>query len=936
MRRLIPFFASVLILLVVAGSAQAAFGVKEVSISYRNRDGSAARQAGSHPYAMDTTMVLNSSTRENGALYPEGGELRSLELSLPPGVIGNVAAIPQCTSVQFNTVDFVKETATSCPATSQVGLAGTLMLGTDERAFVGSVFNLAPPPGAVAALGFRVTTVPVVISFYVNPGSPYNLVAKVSNIQQEEITATFLEIWGEPTDPAHDPYRGSCLQVNSALPLGQFISRGDCPTSAGPPFLTLPRSCEEAGSISYRVEAWNGESDAGSDPAPSVGGCGRLGLAAATEVVPTSAASGSASGLDFGLEVEDPGLTAGGALAGSDVRGIEVAMPEGFVANPSLAEGLGACTEEDLARESAASPPVAGCPESSKIGTVEVETPVLSETLDGAIYAAQPYHNLAGDSLLGVYVVIKDPQLGVLIRQPVKITPDPATGRLVASSDSLPQLPFSHFRLHFRGGERGPLTTPPTCGSYGARAMLDPWSDGAQLESNSTFEITTGPAGTSCPNPGPSFSPSFEAGTVAPVAGTYSPFVLKLSRAPGTAQFRSIEASLPAGLLAKLKGVEECTDAEITAAAGRDQAGQGAREASSPSCPAASEVGSVTVGAGSGAPTYVKGRAYLAGPYKGAPLSLVVVTPAVTGPFDLGTVTVRNALYVDPLTARVRAVSDPLPSILQGIPLDIRSVSVDLDRPDFSLNPTSCQPSQVLGGVASLTDQFSRLSSRFQVGGCMGLKFKPDLKLTFAGQTKRTGFPAVRAVLTQPGGQVANLAGTSVILPKGMLIANAHINSPCTRVQFNADALPGEGCPAKSVLGSATVWTPLLEKPEQGKVYFRSNGGERQLPDLVVALRGQVPLELVGFIDSVGRKGAEVRRVRARFQGLPDAPVSRFEMKLAGGKKGLLQNSRSLCRRANVATVHLAGQNGSTLDTRPKVQVKCGHRDRPAKKRPAG
>jgi hypothetical protein len=338
----------------------------------------------------------------------------------------------------------------------------------------------------------------------------------------------------------------------------------------------------------------------------------------------------------------------------------------------------------------------------------------------------------------------------------------------------------------------------------------------------------------------------------------------------------------------------------------------------------ASEVGTVTVGAGSGAPIYVQGHAYLAGPYKGAPLSLEIITPALAGPFDLGTVAVRTALYVNESTAQIHAVSDPIPSILGGIPVDIRSIALNMNRPQFTLNPTSCDPTQVLGATTSTLGQVATLENRFQVGGCKGLEFKPALKLFFSGQTKRTGYPAVKAVLTQPKGENANVAGATVILPKGMLIANAHINNPCTRVQFNSASIPGQGCPAKSVLGTAKVWTPLLEKPEEGKVYFRSNGGERQLPDMVVALRGQIPLQLVGFIDSVGKKHAEVRQVRSRFLNLPDAPVSRFELKLSGGKKGLLENSKNLCKAKDLAKFQLTGQSGKTHDTEPKVQVSCG------------
>jgi hypothetical protein len=378
----------------------------------------------------------------------------------------------------------------------------------------------------------------------------------------------------------------------------------------------------------------------------------------------------------------------------------------------------------------------------------------------------------------------------------------------------------------------------------------------------------------------------------------------------------SISTTLPTGLLGKLAGIPYCSDAGIATAASRTEEGDGAREIASPSCPTASQVGVVNVSAGAGPSPYsVQGRAYLAGPYKGGPLSLEIITPAIAGPFDLGVVSVRTALEVNPLTAQIRAVSDSLPSILHGIPLDVRTISLQMNRSEFTINPTNCGAKTIVASFGTFAGSTANLSNPFAVGGCKGLDFEPTLKLFFTGQTKRTGFPAIKAVLTQPKGQNANVASTTVVLPKGLLIANAHINNPCTRVQFNSTPEPGAGCPAKSVLGTAKAWSPLLGSPEEGNVYFRSNGGERQLPDLVVALRGQVPLQLVGFIDSVGKKGAEIRRVRNRFISVPDAPVSRFELKLSGGKKGLLHNSKDLCRSENKASFKLTG---------PDIQVTCG------------
>jgi hypothetical protein len=601
-----------------------------------------------------------------------------------------------------------------------------------------------------------------------------------------------------------------------------------------------------------------------------------------------------------------------------------VTLPAGITANPSAANGLVGCPLERYWQ--ATGEPGTGCPEASKLGTLVATSPLLDEPIEGSVYLAEPHEN-PFDSLLALYIVARAKESGILVKQAGEVQADASTGQLTTTFDHLPPVPYSSFNFDLRGGSRAPLITPQICGGYDATVRLYPISDPAtSVERTAPFAISSGTNGTGCaaseanlPN-----HPSMEAGTVTPIANAYSPFLLRLVRGDGEQRLASVSTTLPSGLLGRIAGVPYCTEAGIALASSRMEEGNGAQELASPSCPAASQVGVVNVGAGAGpTPYHVQGKVYLAGSYKGAPLSLEIITPAVAGPFDLGTVAVRTALYVDESSAQIRAVSDPLPAILHGIPLDLRTISLQMDRPEFIRNPTNCQAKTVVGSVATLTGSTAALTGPFAVGGCQGLNFKPSLNVYFSGQTKRTGFPAVRAVLTQPPGDNANIAGTTVILPRSTFVANAHINNPCTRVQFYSGAVPGEGCPPKSVLGTARAWTPLLDQPETGDIYFRSNGGERELPDMVVALRGQVPLQLVGFIDSVGRKGSEVSRTRSRFLNLPDAPVSRFELKLAGGKKGLLQNSQNLCKSENRVKLELTGHNGKTYDTEPKIHVNC-------------
>jgi hypothetical protein len=564
-------------------------------------------------------------------------------------------------------------------------------------------------------------------------------------------------------------------------------------------------------------------------------------------------------------------------------------------------------------------PDPANCPDASKLGTVKISSPaVIDHPLEGDVYLATPHQN-PFDSLLAIYITVNDPKSGVVVKLPGLVEADPKSGQLTATVSEAPQLPFEDLDLEFFKGNLAPLKTGIACGTFQVKTDMVPWTapEGATKHPSDTFSIDKGAGGGDCvkdeasaPN-----SPSFEAGTADPKAGAYSPFTLKLTRADGTQQLTGIDTILPKGLIAKLAGVPYCPDAALVAAAGKS----GKAEQTSPSCPAASEVGSVTVGAGAGpTPFYAPGKAYLAGPYRGAPLSLAVVTPAVAGPFDLGTVVVRNALYVDPDSAVVHAVSDPFPHILQGIPLDLRSVVLNLDRPSFTKNPTSCNPLAFTGFAMALTGQSSPLDQRFQVGDCAKLKFSPKLSISLHGQAKRTGNPALTAVLKMPPGQ-ANIAKTRVMLPASQFIDNSHINNPCTRVQFNAGA-----CPPASILGTARAFTPLLDQPLEGPVYFRSNGGERALPDLVVDLGGQIHVTLVGFIDSVPIKGTEKARVRTTFANVPDAPVSKFVLRLYGGKRGLIENSKNLCKGIGPASVQMDGQNGKPYDFDTRLGTSCG------------
>jgi hypothetical protein len=404
------------------------------------------------------------------------------------------------------------------------------------------------------------------------------------------------------------------------------------------------------------------------------------------------------------------------------------------------------------------------------------------------------------------------------------------------------------------------------------------------------------------------FAPKLIAGNESAVAGGFSPFQLVLTRQDGEANPKTLAVHLPQGLLAKLGGVPLCPDADAATGA----------------CPAGSQIGTITAATGvGGAPLWIPqpGKeptaVYLAGPYKGAPYSIVAKVPAQAGPFDLGTVVNRAAINVDPNTALATITTDPLPQILQGVPILYRTIHVDVNRENFTLNPTSCDRKEIRATVTAANGALAEPTDAFQATNCAKLAYSPKLKLSLKGSTRRSGNPAVKAILTQPANQ-ANTAGATVILPSSEFIDQSHINNPCTRVQFNENA-----CPASSILGTARAITPLLDQPLEGPVYFRSNGGERQLPDIVADLHGPIHIILVGFIDSVQKKGTEISRVRTRFQNVPDAPVTKFSISLYGGKKGLIENHVDLCGAKHRAKLVFKAQNGKVSRRSPVIGTGC-------------
>jgi hypothetical protein len=914
-------------------------------------------QAGGHPFQFSTEFNFATAPNprrafgngEHPGVWGKEGHFpvhdpQSIVAELPPGLIVNPQGVPRC-----SLADFVTST---CPISTIVGTIGVRAFGEYNGAFASNfpVYNLQPQGAYPGELGYTVAdTLPFFITAGLRSGSDFGITAGSTGVLPVGIDRVRLTLWGVPAESSHDGLRGKqcagaagtrpwwrnefmqspelafrqCLEDTTNI-LGPFPNGG--PAGVTPaPFITMPTDCSgQPLSFGAHSASWQvpGEEAKAAATDPPVDGCNQLSFEPTIEAKPTTNLADAPSGLEFNLKVpqnEDPT-----GVATPELKEAVVKLPAGLTVNPSSANGLEGCSPAQVGlRTPVGATPAhfteapAHCPDAAKLGEAEVNTELLHEPLTGAVYLATPHEN-PFDALLAGYIVLEGQ--GLIIKLAGQFKTDPTTGQITGSFLENPQTPFKEFKLGFFGGARGDLRTPPTCGTYKTTSVLTPYSapeSGEPATPFDHFETTTGAGGGSCPASASAEpnAPRFHAGTESPQAGIYSPFSLKLVREDGSQELKGIDTTLPPGLVGKLAGIAECSDAALAAAA--DPHHSGAAEQASPSCPLNSEVGTVDVASGAGpTPLNVSGKAYLAGPYKGAPLSLAIVTPAVAGPFDLGTVVVRTALYVNPETAQIHAVSDPIPTILEGIPLDVRSVTLKMARPNFTLNPTNCEPLSFTGSALSVLNVSAPLTQRFQVGGCPALAFKPKLKLSLKGSTKRAGHPALKAILTMPPGN-ANIAKAQVTLPHSEFLDQGHLNNICTRVQFAEGSVPGERCPPASIYGHARAITPLLDQPLEGPVYLRSNPAHK-LPDLVAALNGQIQVALDGKVDT-GKNGG----IRNSFEVVPDAPVSKFTLEMQGGRKGLLVNSTNICQKPNLAIADFTAQNGKLSDTEPKLKVKC-------------
>jgi hypothetical protein len=918
--------------------------------------GGAATAAGSHPYQLNLDLAFNQGGEfedQTGVPFPDG-DVRDLGIELPEGMILNPSILPRCTAAAFGVQresPFQSSlSGESCPDASQVGTVDVRSArgGAVARRF--GLFNLVPPPGVAAQLGFAPYGSPVALDVQVreNPDGSYALALATRNVTQSlDIAALSLSLWGTPWAASHDGERGDCL--NEAEPDFPWAKCSVGPPGTYPPaaYLSLPSRC--SGPLAFKATAasWQQPSAVSAQAlnrnslgAPAqLGSCAALAFGPVPEGFLTDKKASSPSGYNFHLSNDEETLTTPPRPAPPAVRRLVVHLPAGVSVNPSVGAGLVTCSPAQYAAETALSAPGRSCPNGSNVGTFTVHTPLFEGAFEGSIYLATPDDRATPapgaenpfDSLVAVYLVAKSPARGVQVKLAGAVVPDPATGNLTASFEGLPQLPYTGLDLDFRTGQRAFLVTPPTCGPATSRMELTPWAEDlgpATFDTASAIEsgVTAGP----CPSGPPPFAPGALAGAYNSNINFYTPYFVHLTRRDTEQEITSYSLVLPKGITGKLAGIPFCPDAAIQAARGRS----GVAETASPSCPAASQVGRTLTGYGVGAAlTYAPGRIYLAGPYHGAPLSLVTVNAATVGPFDLGTIVIRSAFQVNPLSAQLQIdskASDPIPHIIDGIPLHLRDVRVYVDRPEFTHNPSSCEPSQLsstlTGSGATFSspadDSSTSASSPFQLLNCLTLGFKPKLGIRLRGGSKRGDYPSLRATFAARGARDSNLKRIEVTLPHSEFLAQNHIKEICTRPQFDA-----ERCPAGSIYGHAVASTPLFDEPLRGDVYLRSS--THRLPDLVASLKsGAIRIVVEGKI------GPAKQGIRTLFDNLPDAPIERFTMTLNGGKGGLLVNSANICAAPPSATVRALGQNnlGSVFTTTLRGQCTTKKRARGARR----
>ena len=880
-------------------STPAPFGFADLDAWFTNADGTSDTQAGSHPYELTVAYAANSKGIGAYEEVTTGAQTRDLVVNLPPGIVGNPTAVPRCTRRQFDeeTLQGSGAEGPSCPAATQIGVDQATVGG---NGFAFKVYNLVPPPGVAAQFGFDFSGVPVFLDAGVRTGGPtplgsdYGITEHVDNVPEREIVFNATTIWGVPGEESH------------------FAQRGRVPSGGHTPFLTLPTSCEGPQETSIEaLDTWTIADTASlstlthDDTGTLTGftGCDHLGFEPSISVSPDTGHADTPAGLTVNVEAPQQSATNPEGISTSNIKNTTVTLPAGVAINPGQAAGLLACQpgEDGVGTEG---PP--HCPNASKVGTVEIETPLLADKLQGNVYVlpADPPH---------MQLLVAASGDGVNLKLIGDVHLNEATGQLTTTFSETPELPFSDLKLAFSGGAQAALETPSLCGTYETVSDFTPWSSPLVQDAFpfSSFAITSGPDGTACEDPLP-FRPELIAGATTDQAGGYTSFSMLLQRGDGQQRIKSLQFKTPEGLLGMISRVPLC---------GEPQAADG-------TCSAASQIGHTVVTAGPGPyplvvpePGQPPAPIYLTGGYEGAPYGLSIVVPLVTGPFDLGKIVVRGRIEVDPHTAQLTVTTDPFPQVVDGIPDDLRVIDAVIDRPQFMFNPTSCAPMSFAGTATSTEGATAAIGSHFQVGSCQALKFQPNFKVSTSGKPSRADGASLDAKIVYPVGNLgfnqassqSNIQEVKVELPKRLPSRLTTLQKACPAATFEANPA---SCPVASVVGHATAVTPVLPVPLTGPAYFVSHGGEA-FPSLIVVLQGYgTTVDLVGstFISKQGITSSS-------FKQVPDVPIQSFELVLPQGPYSALAANGNLCKGSMSMPTEFTAQNGAFLKQSTKVTV---------------
>jgi hypothetical protein len=894
---------------VTVSASSPGFGFPGWDAWFTNADGTPDTQAGSHPYEATFALGFNELSKLTGGSILAGGEVRNLAVDMPPGLFGDPNAVPQCTRAELD--------GKHCPVQSQIGLDAVGVAQGDEGmgGYITTqpVFNMVPPPGVADEFAFSLFGLHSFFDVGVRNDGSYGLVAHVDNIPVVELDENVLTLWGVPAEASHDAERGPTYNSQ-----GESECKAGCPSGiVQKPFLTLPTACLGPQTLTVHGQAtWSDPSATAeasqlthdnSDKPIGFTGCEHLSVNPSISAVPDTSFGDTPAGFTVDVKVPQEALTIPTGLVAATIKNTTVTLPEGVVINPGQAAGLVACqaAEANIHGEGPQS-----CPAASKVGTVHIRTPLLEgeleSELEGNVYVLQ-------SNPPNLQLLLAASGDGVYLKLVGDVHLNETTGQLTTTFTETPELPFTDLKLAFSGGGQAALATPTGCGTFTTTSDFTPWTApfGEDLFPSSSFPIVAGPSGSACASPMP-FSPSMIAGSTTDQAGGFTSFSLLLQRADGQQRIQNLQFKTPEGLLGMISKVPLC---------GEPQAAEG-------KCSAASQIGHTVIAAGPGPyplvvpqPGEPPAPIYLTSGYKGAPYGLSIAVPVVTGPFNLGTVVVRAKIEVDPLTTQLTVTTDPLPTILDGIPTDLRTINAVIDKPGFMFNPTNCEPQAFSGTATSIEGTQASISSHFQMGSCRALTFKPNFKVSTSGKTSRANGASLDAKILYPSGELganqassqSNVKSVKVDLPKQLPSRLTTLQKACPSATFEANPA---GCPTDSKVGTATAITPVLPVTLTGPAYFVSYGGAK-FPELVVVLQGYgVTVYLHGetFISKAGITSSTFRKV-------PDVPITSFNLNLPEGKYSALAANGNLCKTKLTMPTVFTAQDGAVIKQSTSISV---------------